>query len=93
MKVFISTSKKILSKRIQIAIKSRAYQGTIINTNPIKRNEKSDKPKNSPSTKKFEFHRLAVVALPLEKKCIKNATELNGGGRIYKANLGDEIKD
>ena len=49
-------------------------------------------PKDSPSTKKFEFHRLAVVALPLEKKCIKNASELNGGGRIYKANLGNEMK-
>ena len=82
---------KILSKHGKTAIRAKQFQGTIINTDPMRRNEKSAKIKSSPSQKKTEFHRLAVVAFPLEKKCVKSATELNGGSRCYKANLGDDF--
>ena len=87
------TSSGLTSKCSKATVRQNKLdkEGTIINNgDPIKNNETAaNNLQNLPSQKKAEFHRLAVVAFPIEKKLkITNMNQVNGGGRIGKTNFG-----
>lgn len=52
--------------------------------------KKTEVVENETPEKKIEFHRLAVVAFPLERKCNKKGTSEH---KIYQSNLGKVQKN